>query len=130
MPFPQCCYLAEWSANRQRVILITPGWPNMPWFLDLVDLSSQIPICLPNHPDLVTQPFNKVHHRNLTSLNLQAWLLELRQSRSRGSLAQWRYELKLLKDVQPDQSMRQSGPFVLYGVKQVRWTSGRHVSNK
>ena len=27
----------------KRVILIAPGWPNMPWFRDLVDLSSQIP---------------------------------------------------------------------------------------
>ena len=114
----------------KRVILIAPGWPNMPWFWDLVDLSSQIPLCLPNHPDLVTQLFNKARHRDLTSLNLHAWLLEPRQSRSKGSLAQWRYGLSLLKDVQPEQSMRQSGPFLLDGMKQVRWTSGLHLSNK
>ena len=54
----------------KRVILIAPGWPNMPWFWDLVELSSQIPLCLPSHPDLVTQPFNKARHRNLTNLNL------------------------------------------------------------
>ena len=114
----------------KRVILIAPGWPNMPWSWDLVDLSSQILLCLPNHHDLVTQPFNKARHRDLTSLNLHAWLLEPRQSRSKGSLAQWRYELKLLKDDQPDQSMRQSGPFLLDGVKQVRRTSGHHLSNK
>ena len=36
--------------------------------------------------------------------------------------------IEFLKDVQPDQSMRQSGPFLLDGVKQVRWTSGRHLS--
>ena len=46
----------------RRMILIAPGWPNMPWFWDLVELSSQIPLCLPNHPDLVTQPF-KARHR-------------------------------------------------------------------
>ena len=114
----------------KRVILIAPGWPNMLWFWDLVDLSSQIPLCLPNHPDLVTQPFNKACHRDLTSLNLHAWLLEPRHLRSRASLAQWRYELRLLKDAQPEQSMRQSGPFLLDGVKQVRWTSGCHLSNK
>ena len=114
----------------KRVIPIAPGWPNMPWFWDLVDLSSQIPICLPNHPDLVTQPFNRVRHRDLTSLNLHALLLELRQSGSRGSLAQWRYKLRLLKDAQPEQSMRQSGPFLLDGVQQVRWTSGCHLSSK
>ena len=78
--------------QSKRVILIAPGWPNMPWFWDLVDLSSQIPICLPYHPDLVTQPFNGACHRDLTSLNHHAWLLEPRQSRSMGSLAQWQYE--------------------------------------
>ena len=93
----------------KRVILIAPSWPNMPWFWDLVELSSQIPLCLPVHPDLVTQPFNKARHRNLTNLNLHAWLLDPRQSRSRVSLAQWRHELRLLKEVQPEQSMRQSG---------------------
>ena len=34
----------------RRVILIAPGWPNMPWFWDLVELSAQVPLCLPNHP--------------------------------------------------------------------------------
>ena len=114
----------------KRVILIAPGWPNMPWLWDLVELSSQIPLCLPYHPDLVTQPFNKARHRDLTNLNLHAWLLEPRQSRSKDSLVQWRHELRLLKEVQPEQSMRQNGPFLSDGVRQVRWTSGLHLSNK
>ena len=114
----------------KRVILIAPGWPNMPWFWDLVEMSSQIPLCLPHHPDLVTQPFNKARHRDLTNLNLHAWLLEPRQSRSKDSLVQWRHELRLLKEVQPEQSMRQNGPFLSDGVRQVRWTSGLHLSNK
>ena len=61
---------------------------------------------------------NGAHHRDLASLNLHAWLLEPRQSRSRGSLAQWCYSLRLLRDTQPEQSMRQSGPFLLDGVGQ------------
>ena len=76
----------------RRVILIAPGWPNMPWFWDLVELSSQIPLCLPHHPDLVTQPFNKARHRDLTNLNLHAWLLEPRQSKSKDFLVQWLME--------------------------------------
>ena len=99
----------------RRAILIAPGWPNMPWFWDLVELSARVPLCLPHHPDLVTQPFNKARHRDLTNLNLHAWLLEPRQSRSKGSLAQWRQELRRLKDVQPEQSTKRSGPFF------VRW---------
>ena len=92
-----------------RIILIAPGWPNMHWFWDLVALSSQIPLCLPN---LVSHPFNQTLHRNLSNLNLHAWLLEPQQSRSRASLRQWQDELWLLKEDQPDPSMRQSGPFL------------------
>ena len=58
----------------RRIILIARGWPNMPWFRDLVAMSSQIPLCLPNLPNLLTQPFNQIPHRNLSNLNLHAWL--------------------------------------------------------
>ena len=43
----------------KRIILIAPGWPNMPWFWDLVTMSSQIPLSLPNLPNLLTQPSQK-----------------------------------------------------------------------
>ena len=86
----------------KRIILIAPGWPNMPWFWDLVAMSSQIPLSLPNLPSLLTQPFNQIPHRNLTNLNLHAWLLEPQQSRNRASLRQWQQELRLLKGDQPD----------------------------
>ena len=64
----------------------------------LVAISSQIPLCLPNLPNLLSQPFNQVLHRNLSNLNLHAWLLEPQQSRSRASLRQWQHELRLLKE--------------------------------
>ena len=54
----------------RRIILITPVWPNMPWFWDLVAMSSKIPLSLPN---LLTQPFNQTPHRNLSNLNLHAY---------------------------------------------------------
>ena len=110
-----------------RIILIAPGWPNMPWFWDLVAMSSQIPLCLPSIPNLVSQPFNQVLHRNLSNLNLHAWLLEPQQSRSKASLRQWQHELRLLKEDQPDLSMRQSGPFLQSGASVIRWTSGHHL---
>ena len=95
----------------KRLILIAPGWPNMTWFWDLVEMSSQIPLLLPQMPDLLTQPFNQTSHRSLPNLNLYAWLLEPQLSRGRVSLRWWQQELRLLKEDQPDQSMRQSGPF-------------------
>ena len=95
--------------------------------LILVAMSSQIPLCLPSLPNLVSQPFNQVLHRNLSNLNLHAWLLEPQQSRSRASLRQWQYELRLLKEDQPDPSMRRSGPFLQSGASVIRWTSGHHL---
>ena len=35
-----------------KLILIAPGWSNMPWFWDLVTMSSQIPLCMHFLPDL------------------------------------------------------------------------------
>ena len=99
---------------------VAPGWPIMPWFWDPVARSSQIPLSLPNLPNLLTQPLNQIPHRNLTNLNLDARLLEPQHSRSRASLRWWQQELRLLKGDQPDQSMRQSGPS---GVSLIRWTS-------
>ena len=117
--------LQDYPCNR--IILIAPGWPNMPWFWDLVAMSSQIPLCLPSIPNLVSQPFNQVLHRNLSNLNLHALLLEPQQSRSKASLRQWQHELRLLKEDQPDLSMRQSGPFLQSGASVIRWTSGHHL---
>ena len=111
----------------KRLILIAPGWPNMPWFWDLVNMSSQVPLSLPNLPNLLTQPFNQIPHRNLTNLNLHAWLLEPQRSKNRASLRQWQQGLRLLKEDQPDQSMRQSGPFLQSGASLIRWTSGLHL---
>ena len=108
----------------RRMVLIVPGWPNMPWFWDLVNLSVQIPFQLPLHKDLVSQPVNGLLHRNLPNLNLHAWLLEPRPFRSRDSLMKWQQELRLLREVQPELYINRSGPFLSNGVTHVRWTSG------
>ena len=92
-----------------------------------VAISSQIPFCLPNLPNLVTQPFHKTLHRHLSNLNLHTWLLEPQQSRGRASLRQWQHELRLLKEDHPDPSMRQSGPFLQSCASVIRWTSGLHL---
>ena len=108
----------------RRVILIAPGWPNMSWFWDLVSMSVQIPLRLPRVGNLLTQPFNQCPHRDLHSLNLHAWLLGPLPSNRQASLKKWQHELKLLRDVQPEPSTNQSGPFLSDGVRNIRWTSG------
>ena len=86
----------------RRMILIAPRWPNMPWFWDLISLSSQIPFSLPLERNLLTQPFSGLLHRNLNHLNLHAWLLEPRPSEDKVFLMKWQQELKLLKEVKPE----------------------------
>ena len=79
-------------------------------------------------PTKPVQPVNaaihQIPHRNLTNLHLHAWLLEPQQSKNRASLRQWRQELRPLKGDQPDQSTKQSGPFLQSGASLIRWTSG------
>ena len=113
------------NQDFHRMILIAPGWPNMPWFWDLISLSGQVPVSLPLERNLLTQPFNGLLHRNLNHLNLHAWLLEPRPSGDKGFLRRWQQELKLLREVQPERSISQSGPFLLSGATPTRWTSGR-----
>ena len=74
----------------KRIILIAPVWSNMTCFWDLVTMSSQIPLCLPNLLNLLTQ----ILHRNLSNMNLYALLLEPYLSRSRASLRQWQHKLR------------------------------------
>ena len=114
-----------------RLFLVTK--PNNKWRL-ILDLSKlnhrfRLKTCLGSSSDFskfTSQPSNPalMPHRNLTHLNLHAWLLEPQQSRSRASPKQWQQELRLLKGDPPDQSMRQSGPFLQSGASLIRWTSG------
>ena len=86
----------------------------------------------PEHLDIVISPSRglpvDMHHRNLLNLNLHAWLLAPQLSKNKASLRQWQNELRLLKESQPDQFMRQSGPFLQNGATVIRWTSGHHLS--
>ena len=96
----------------------------MPWFWDLLALSSQIPLCLPNLPNLLAQSFNQILHRNLSNLNHNAWLLVPQISSSKASIRQLQNELRLPTEAQPDHSMKQSGQYLQNGARVIRWTSG------
>ena len=105
-----------------RMILIAPGWTNMSWFWDLVDLSVQIPFSLPLARDLVTQPFNGLVHRNLQNLNLHAWLLEALPSGFSEEVA------ARIEAPQRDSTRavyKSKWAVFINGVNRTRWTSGR-----
>ena len=57
------------------IIVIAPGWPGMPWFWDLVQLSTEIPLQLPVSRSLLKQSHNYLLHSNPQHLNLHAWCL-------------------------------------------------------
>ena len=65
------------------IIIIAPGWPGMPWFWDLVQLSTEIPLQLPVSRTLLKQSHNYVFHSNPQHLNLHAWCLEVDSSKTR-----------------------------------------------
>ena len=54
------------------IIVIAPGWPGMPWFWDLVQLSKEIPLQLSVSATLLKQSHNYVFHSNPQHLNLHA----------------------------------------------------------
>ena len=70
------------------IIVIAPGWPGMPWFWDLVQLSTEIPLQLPVSTTLLKQSHNYVFYSNPQHLNLHAWCLGVDNSKNKASL--WR----------------------------------------
>ena len=66
------------------IIVIAPGWPGMPWFWDLVQLSTKIPLQLPVSITLLKQSHNYVFHSNPQHLNLHAWCLGVDSSKNKA----------------------------------------------
>ena len=66
------------------IIVIAPGWPGMPWFWDLVQLSTEIPLQLPVSTTLLKQSHNYVFHSNPQQLNHHAWCLGGDNSQEQG----------------------------------------------
>ena len=102
------------------IIIIAPGWPGMPWFWDLMQLSIEIPLQLPMSRTLLKQAHNYVFHSNPRHLNLHAWCLGLDSSKNKASLWRWQRELLPLRDRQQGPSTSQSGPFLRNGAEKIR----------
>ena len=105
------------------IIVIAPGWPGMPWFWDLVQLSTEIPLQLPVSATLLKQSHNPMFHSNPQHLNLHAWCLGVDSSKNKASQWKWQRELLPLKGYQQGPSTSQSGPFLRNGAEKIRWIS-------
>ena len=109
------------------IILIAPGWPGMPWFRDLVQLLTEIPLQLPVSTTLLKQSHNYVFHSNPQHLNLQAWCLGPENCKNKASLWSWQRELIPLSADQQGPSTSQSGQYLKNGAEKIRWISPLHL---
>ena len=75
------------------IIVMAPGWPGMPCFWDLVQLSTEIPLQLPVSRTLLKQYHNYMFHSNPQHLNLHTWCLGVDSSKNK---ALWRWQRELL----------------------------------
>ena len=105
------------------IIVIAPGWPGMPWFWDLVQFSTEIPLQLPVSRTLFKQSHNYVFHSNPQHLNLHAWCLGVDNSKNKASLWRWQRELLPLRDRQQGPSTSQSGLYLRNGAEKIWWIS-------
>ena len=102
------------------IIVITLGWPGMPWFWDLVQLSTEIPLQLPVSTTLLKQSHNYVFHSSPQHLNLHAWCLVVDTSKNKASLWRWQSKLLPLRGHQQGPSTSQSGPYMRNGTEKIR----------
>ena len=109
------------------IIVIAPGWPGMPWFWDLVQLSTEIPLQLPVSTTLLKQSHRYVFLNNPQHLNLHAWCLGADNSKNKASLWRWQRELLPLSSLQQGPSTSQSGPYLKNGAEKIRWISPLHL---
>ena len=105
------------------IIVIAPGWPGMPWFCYLVQLSTEIPLQHPVSRTLLKRSHNYVFHGNPQHLNLHAWCLGVDSSKNKASLWKWQRELLPLRDRRQGPSTSQSGPYLRDGAEKIRWIS-------
>ena len=92
---------------RQSSCLITviaPDWPGMPWFWDLVKLSTEIPLQLPVSRTLLKQSHKYVFHSNPQLLNLHVLVSRSGQLQEQGFSVEVAERIAALKG-------HQQGPF-------------------
>ena len=106
------------------IIVIAPGWPGIPWFWDLVQLSTEIPIQLSVSTTLLKQSHNYVILQQYPKhLNFNAWCLGVDSSKNKASMWRWQAELLHLRGHQQGPSTSQSGRYLRNGAEKTWWIS-------
>ena len=105
----------------------SPRLARVPWFWDLVQLSTEIPLQLPVSTTLLKQSHSYVFDSNPQHLNLHAWCLGVDNSKNKASLWRWQRELLHLRGHQQEPSTNQSGPYLKNGAEKICWISPLHL---
>ena len=101
------------------IIIIASGRPGMPWYWDLVQLSTEIPLQLPASTTLLKQSHNYVLNCNL-QISTSPWCLGVDNSKNKASQWMLRRELLPLSGHQQGPSISQSGPSLKNGAGKIR----------
>ena len=104
--------------SNYLIFLLLPGWPGMPWFWDLVQPSTEIPLQLPVSTTPLKQSHNQVFHSDPQHLNLHAWCLGVDS-----------FSVEVAERiVTPQRSStrtiyKSSGPYLRNDAERIRWIS-------
>ena len=82
-----------------ELTLVTPFWPQHPWFPDLLELLVDLLFFLPRRKDLLRQLHFHRFHQNLPVLHLTAYHLSSDPHTTSGSLWQWLANLPTADDL-------------------------------
>lgn len=61
--------------EKASVLLVTPYWPNRPWFPDLLEILTAPPWPIPLRRDLLSQADGSIWHPNPEWWKLQVWMV-------------------------------------------------------
>ena len=108
------------------IIVITPGWPGMPWFWDLVHLSTEIPLQLPVSMTSQTVPQLCVPQQSTSQPpRLVSRSGQLQEQGFSVEVAE--RELLPLRGHQQGPSTSQSEPYLRNGAEKIWWISPLHL---
>lgn len=87
--------------NRESAVLCAPVWVAQAWFWDLIRLSIDRPLKLPQNPRLLKQPGSNIYDQNL-----HVWTLSSNPGQLQGFQTRWYRKFMLRRDHPPAQCMR------------------------
>ena len=108
--FPPCpilpVVLQKEKQSGNTFLVITPLWPHLSWYPDLISLSMDHPLCLPQREDLLVQDLPKRFwvHPNPGLFQYHAWLFSGSTSKQEGFSTSTVDRIALLRETPQDAS--------------------------